>query len=214
MTPKINRLFLSGVITNVRVSTPNSAEKQPSAIITVKYGEPRAQQSAVQYVPSVEIRIPSFQYPKLKDNLVVGKFVKIHGHLQGVLKKHDDHEIFTAELVADRISLHDQVVGMDGTFFMGGELKRLQVIESRDPKKLPFAILLVQYGPERDATGGKVEFVNAVQIRIPAPRFAKIKDKLEVGSYVLVDGEIQGVVRTLGSEMFYSTELNAEGVSV
>lgn len=59
----------------------------------------------------------------------------------------------------------------------------------------PSAVLLVQYGPRREPTQRKVEFINAVNVRIPGFKFAQLQDKLKEGMTVSIQGRIQGVYR-------------------
>ena len=41
--------------------------------------------------------------------------------------------------------------------------------------------MLVRYGVQREASGGPVEFVNAVMIRVPSYKYPTLRDKLSVG---------------------------------
>lgn len=99
-------------------------------------------------------------------------------------------------------------------FFLAGTIKKIQVSEPRDPKKNASAILLVQYGPTREQTGGAVEFVNAVMVRVPSYKYPQLKDKLEVGAKVQVNGHLQGVYKTMMDDGFFTTELVADRVFV
>ena len=99
-------------------------------------------------------------------------------------------------------------------FFIVGEIKKIQVSEPKDPKKNASAILLVQYGATRDSTGGAVEFVNAVMIRVPSYKYPQIKDKLRVGKQVQVNGHLQGVFKTVMDDGYFTTELVADRVFV
>jgi hypothetical protein len=99
-------------------------------------------------------------------------------------------------------------------FFLVGEIKKIQVSEPKDPKKQASAILLVQYGATRESTGGPVEFVNAVMIRVPSYKYPQIKDKLAVGRQVQVNGHLQGVFKTMMDEGYFTTELVADRVFV
>lgn len=99
-------------------------------------------------------------------------------------------------------------------FFLVGEIKKIQVSEPKDPKKNASAVLLVQYGATRESTGGPVEFVNAVMVRVPSYKFPQIKDKLRVGKQVQVNGHLQGVFKTMMDDGFFTTELVADRVFV
>lgn len=99
-------------------------------------------------------------------------------------------------------------------FFLVGEIKKIQVSEPKDPKKNASAILLVQYGVTRESTGGSVEFVNAVMIRVPSYKYPQIKDKLKVGKQVQINGHLQGVFKTLMDDGYFTTELVADRVFV
>jgi hypothetical protein len=104
--------------------------------------------------------------------------------------------------------------------FLVGEIKKIQVStpkESKDPsapKKNPSAVLLVQYGVTREATGNPVEFVNAVQVRVPSYLYPKIADKLKEGSTVQINGHLQGVFKTMMDDGYFTAELVADRVEV
>lgn len=101
---------------------------------------------------------------------------------------------------------------MINTFFVLGEIKQVQVSKVSDPSKSPSALVLVQYGPHRESTGGMVEFVNAVMVRIPGYRYATSKDFLVVGKQIQVQGKLQGVFRSVMDSGHFVTELVAEQV--
>lgn len=100
------------------------------------------------------------------------------------------------------------------TFFLVGEVKKINVSEPKDPKKNASAVLLVQYGVQRESTGGAVEFVNAVMVRIPSYKYPQLKDQLKVGQTVQITGHLQGVFKTMMDEGFFTTELVADRVFV
>lgn len=100
------------------------------------------------------------------------------------------------------------------SFFLYGEVKRINVSEPKDPKKGQSAVILLQYGATREQSGGAVEFVNAVMVRIPNFKFPQLKDKLKVGSKVQVTGHLQGVYKTIVDEGYFTTELVADKVFV
>lgn len=214
MSKSVNCLYMAGIVTNVRESTPKDPTRNPSAIITIEFGSANAASSGnspTKRVPAAEVRIPAHMYPKLKERLVVGAYISCHGHLQGVSKKVDAHNLFTAELVADRVELSDTSLGQTSLFFVSGTLCDVQTMESGNGRG-PFAVALVQYGPAREETGNKVEFINAVQFRVPPHRHAKASEVLSEGTEVLVQGRVQGVIRTFNNELFYSVELVADSV--
>ena len=99
-------------------------------------------------------------------------------------------------------------------FFLVGEIKKIQVSEPKDPKKNASAVLLVQYGVTREQTGGPVEFVNAVMIRVPSYKYPQIKDKLAVGKQVQINGHLQGVFKSMMDEGYFTTELVADRIFV
>jgi len=104
--------------------------------------------------------------------------------------------------------------------FLVGEIKKIQVStpkESKDPsapKKNPSAVLLVQYGVTREATGNPVEFVNAVMVRVPSYLYPKVADKLKEGSTVQINGHLQGVFKTVMDDGYFTAELVADRVEV
>jgi hypothetical protein len=99
-------------------------------------------------------------------------------------------------------------------FFLVGEVKKISVNEPKDPKKGASAVLLVQYGVQRESTGGPVEFVNAVMVRVPSYKFPQLRDKLRVGQKVVINGHMQGVYKSIVDDGFFSTELVADRVHV
>jgi acetaldehyde dehydrogenase (acetylating) len=102
---------------------------------------------------------------------------------------------------------------MFNKFFIVGEIKQVQVSKQpADPNKSPSALVLIQYGQNRESTGGMVEFVNAVQVRVPGYRYATSKDFLVVGKRIQVEGRLQGVFRSVMDSGHFVTELVAESV--
>jgi hypothetical protein len=98
--------------------------------------------------------------------------------------------------------------------FLVGEIKKIQVSEPKDPRKTASAVVLIQYGPTRESTGGPVEFVNAVMVRIPSYKFPQLRDKLHVGSKVQINGHLQGVFKSMMEDGFFTAELVADRVFV
>lgn len=104
---------------------------------------------------------------------------------------------------------------MFNKFFIVGEIKQVQVSKQpADPNKSPSALVLIQYGQNRESTGGMVEFVNAVQVRIPGYRYATSKEFLVPGKRIQVEGRLQGVFRSVMDSGHFVTELVAESVRV
>ena len=103
---------------------------------------------------------------------------------------------------------------MINQFFLVGEIKKLNISEPKDPKKNASAVLLIQYGTQREATGGPVEFVNATLVRIPSYKFPALRNRLRVGQTVQINGHLQGVYKTLGDQGFFTVELVADRVDV
>lgn len=99
-------------------------------------------------------------------------------------------------------------------FFIVGEIKKIQVSEPKDPKKGASAVLLVQYGATREQSGGAVEFVNAVMVRVPNYRYPQLRDKLNVGTQIQVNGHLQGVFKTIVDDGFFTTELVADRIFI
>lgn len=103
-----NVFVVSGIIKKVQISEPKSAGKGASAIILVRYGvERESTGNQVDFVNAVLIRIPSFKFPKIRDDVKVGRHVDITGHLQGVVKNIMSEAFVTTELVADRVDFKD-----------------------------------------------------------------------------------------------------------
>lgn len=98
-------------------------------------------------------------------------------------------------------------------FFIVGQIKKIQVSEPKDPKKNPSAVLLVQYGATREQSGGAVEFINAVMVRVPNYRYPAIKDSLQVGAVIEIKGHVQGVYKTAIDEGFFTVELVADQIA-
>lgn len=99
-------------------------------------------------------------------------------------------------------------------FFLVGEIKKIQVSEPKDPRKNASAVLLLQYGVTREQTGGSVEFVNAVMVRIPSYKYPQLRDKLKVGVKAQINGHLQGVFKTMLDDGHFTTELVADRVYI
>lgn len=98
--------------------------------------------------------------------------------------------------------------------FLVGTIKKIQVSTPKDPKRPASAVVLVQYGPSRETTGGQVEFVNAVMVRIPSYKYPKVADSLKVDVQVIIHGHLQGVYKQMMDEGYFTTELVADRIEV
>lgn len=94
--------------------------------------------------------------------------------------------------------------------FIAGKVKSVQIRQPKHVGKNPTALVLVQYGEERNRTGQEVEFINAVMVRVPDGLFSRIESQLQVGAQVQVNGHLQGVSRVLEGVQHFSTELVAD----
>ena len=99
-------------------------------------------------------------------------------------------------------------------FFLSGEVKKITISEPKDPKRNASAVLLVQYGTQREATGGAVEFVNATLVRVPSYKFPALRSRLRQGAVIEVTGHIQGVYKNLIDQGFFTVELVADRIDV
>lgn len=103
---------------------------------------------------------------------------------------------------------------MINTFVTSGEVKRVEV-NNKQTKKGPAAIILVQYGPNRQKTPDQaVQFLHIALIRVPPYVFEKCKNDLKVGSLVDVTGHIQGVLKQVIGEGYVTNELVADRLQV
>jgi hypothetical protein len=99
-------------------------------------------------------------------------------------------------------------------FFLVGRIDRITVNKKRADGKGGSAMILLQYGPERETSNAAVEFVNAVVIRIPAFRFEALGDRLQEGAVVSVTGHIQGILKGGAGETYMTQELVADNIRV
>lgn len=99
-------------------------------------------------------------------------------------------------------------------FFLVGDVKKISINEPKDPRKNASAVLLIQYGVQRETTGGAVEFVNAVMVRVPSYKFPQMRDKLRVGQRVVINGHMQGVYKSIVDDGFFTTELVADRIVI
>lgn len=80
-------------------------------------------------------------------------------------------------------------------------------------KEKPSAILLLQYGPQRNREESRaVEFVNALPVRVPNYLLDKVKDFTTVGARVDIKGRLQGVMKGMLTDGVMTTELVAEQI--
>lgn len=97
-------------------------------------------------------------------------------------------------------------------FFLAGEVHRVKVVKGRGERP-PSAVLTLQYGPQRETSGGAVEFVNAVQIRVPSYKYGKVEKRLKEGAKIQVAGRLQGVFKPMmDASGFLTAELVAERI--
>lgn len=99
------------------------------------------------------------------------------------------------------------------TFFVPGQIKKINISSPRDSCKSESAVILLQYRAQRESANGPVDFVNAVMIRIPDIQFQKLRDKLVVGQHIHVHGHLQGALKN-GVAGFYVTELVADRIHI
>lgn len=105
---------------------------------------------------------------------------------------------------------------MINTFFLVAEIKKIIISEPKDPTKNASAVLLLQYGKQREASGGPVNFVNAVMVRVPSYKFPTLRDVLKVGQRVEVTGHLQGVYKNVPAmdDGLFNTELVADRINI
>jgi len=105
----INSVFLAGVITHVKVSTPKDPTKQPSAVLTVKYGPDRnITGREVEFCNAVQVRVPNYKWPQLADKIKAGLKVEIRARLQGLIKPQLGG-LMSVEVVAERVDVVSDV---------------------------------------------------------------------------------------------------------
>lgn len=100
------------------------------------------------------------------------------------------------------------------TFILTGEVKKITINEPKDAKRGASAILLIQYGVQREATGGAVEFVNATLVRVPSYKFPALRSRLRQGQAIEVMGHIQGVYKNVVDQGFFTVELVADRIDL
>lgn len=94
-------------------------------------------------------------------------------------------------------------------FSVNGVIRSAHIPDREEPS----ALIVLQYGPQRERQSGRpVEFINAVTVRIPHYRLAKIRDLIVEGAEIEVQGRLQGVLKGVMGEGFITTELVADKV--
>lgn len=83
-----------------------------------------------------------------------------------------------------------------------------------DPKtqRPSSAMLTVQYGHKRDNTGGAVEFINALAMRVPSHTWQRLQTQIAIGQVVEIKGKIQGVFKSVSDGGYLTSELVVESV--
>lgn len=99
------------------------------------------------------------------------------------------------------------------TFVLSGEVQRVDV-NNKPTKKGPAAVILVQYGPNRQRTEQAVEFVHVAVIRVPPYVYEKCSKHLKKGCLVDVTGHTQGVLKRVIGEGYVTNELVADRLQV
>jgi hypothetical protein len=99
---------------------------------------------------------------------------------------------------------------MINTLVMVGVIERVHVSESK--KGNASGSILLRYGDDRNYSGGAVEFINGVLIRIPPYRLNAIRDRLKEGSFVHVVGHVQGVLKQQAGQGIIDVELVADRI--
>jgi hypothetical protein len=103
----VNTFLTSGEVQRIDVNN-KPTKKGPAAVIVVQYGDSRQRtDQAVQFLNIALIRLPPYVYEKCKDQLKLGAWVDVVGHVQGVLKPMVSEGFVTNELVADRVTIAD-----------------------------------------------------------------------------------------------------------
>lgn len=97
----MNLFAMTGKVRSVHIADRD----EPSALILLQYGPERERQGnrAVEFINAVPVRIPAFRLSKVRDILVEGAMIEVHGRLQGVLKGVMADGFIVTELVAERV---------------------------------------------------------------------------------------------------------------
>lgn len=103
---------------------------------------------------------------------------------------------------------------MINTFVMSGVVNRVDV-NAKPTKKGPAAIIVVQYGPNRQRTADQpVQFMNIALIRVPPFVYEKCQSALKKGALVDITGHVQGVLKHIVAEGYVTNELVADRLQV
>lgn len=106
---------------------------------------------------------------------------------------------------------------MANAFLLTGTIKKLTINEPKDPqnsKRQASAVLLVQYGVQREVSGGAVEFVNAALVRVPSYKFSHYRGRLRSGQGVEIVGHLQGIYKNFAEQGFFTVELVADRIDI
>lgn len=77
-----------------------------------------------------------------------------------------------------------------------GVVLRVNIPERYKDDERYSPVLIIQYGPQREMRRGQaVHFVNAVPVKIIAPKWQMVKDQIKEGALVQIQGHLQGLVR-------------------
>lgn len=102
----MNFFGLSGEIKSIQVFDKVAAKA--TAVMLVQYGPSRERGNrSVEFVNACKIRVPPYRFAKIKANLVVGAFVEVKGHIQGIYKLNMGEGSLTFEHVADFLDFPD-----------------------------------------------------------------------------------------------------------
>lgn len=97
-------------------------------------------------------------------------------------------------------------------FVLAGVVRQVQIKGGDKTGRKPSAVFMLQYGKNRQRTGGVVEFVNAVLVRVPASRLERVQARLVDGAEVAVTGHVQGLIKYALGQAGYAIELIADHV--
>ncbi len=96
-----------------------------------------------------------------------------------------------------------------------GMVLRVQIPEryQNDPKYSP--VLIIQFGDQRSPKrGASVHFINAVPVKVLAPKWQTLKDFIKEGDVVEIDAHLQGIIREEDDFRRPDIEIVAERVNL